>query len=700
MKLFFYPAITLMNRLVYPRKFTLLGLISFIAIAILAGSLFVSLDTVIRTSQRQLESVSLIKPISRAVQLIQQHRGLSAMLLGGKEVVRDRRASKEQEATEAFNALEEKLPADMISTPDWQDIREHWRSLRKEGLNWTVAENFAAHTRLVDQILLFEVVHTQATDVDMFYLVDIAINKLPDVLEHMGRIRAYGAGVLAEKRITEAQKKNIYGMIANLNDALPPLKISFDKAAYHNPTLRSSLSTASGDISNSVAQFVNLVESDILTGRFSTSPEDFIVMATTAIDNSYSQLYESLLPATEVLIRKRIAQAEKVLRISVGIAFLLFLVVVYFSVGIYYAIIDSIQALARSARAFATGDMRERIDLGTHDELKQVGDSFNEMADGFNALLEAHREDEERLRATIETAMDAVVQINAEGTIISWTTQAENIFGWTRSEVIGQALHKTIIPSQYREAHIRGLERFLASGEGNILNSRVELLGLHRDGHEFPIELSVAPIKTAEGYEFSAFIRDITGRKLLEEELKYSEGRFRALMEQSPLSIQIFTPDGRTKSVNRAWENMWGITLEALAQYNVLQDQQLIAKGVMPYIEKAFAGKATEVPTVFYDMDTNKEVAGSQKKYWVRAYIYPLKNAAGDIQEIALIHEDITEQYLAAEQLRIAAATFETQEAILIADADANILRVNHAFEALSGYSEAEIIGQNPRILQ
>ncbi|HEU0219472.1 MAG TPA: EAL domain-containing protein [Gallionella sp.] len=398
MKLFFYPAITLMNRLVYPRKFTLLGLLLFIAMTILAGSLFVSLDTVIRTSQRQLESVSLIKPISRTVQLIQQHRGLSAMLLGGKEVVRERRAANEQKVVEAFKVLEEKLPADMISTPDWQGIRKDWEFLQKEGLNWTVTENFAAHTHLIDQIVFFGAVHSQDAEINLFYLVDIATDKLPDVLEHMGRIRAYGAGVLAEKRVTEAQKKNMYGMIANLNDALPPLKISFDKAAYHNPALRSSISAMSGDIFDSVDQIINLVELDILTGRFSTSPEDFLVMTTTAIDNSYSHMYEKLLPAVEAQIKMHIAQAEKVLRISVGIAFLLFLVVVYFSVGIYYAIIDSIQALVRSARAFATGDMRERIDLGTHDELKQVGDSFNEMANNLSSLLVERKQAEDVIR--------------------------------------------------------------------------------------------------------------------------------------------------------------------------------------------------------------------------------------------------------------------------------------------------------------
>jgi len=395
MRPFFSPAIALMNRLFYPKKFTLLGLMFFIAIAILAGSLFASLNTVIRTSQQQLESIQLIRPISSTIQAIQQHRGYSSMLLGSNEAMRDMRAAKEKKAAEAFDALEERLPPVLRQSEDWRNIRANWEFLRKDGLNWAVAENFAAHTRLIDQLMVFEIAHSQSSEIEMFYLLDISLNKLPDVLEHMGRIRAYATGVLAEKQITEAQKKNLYGMIANLNDALPPLKISFDKATYHNPMLRSSLAAASGDISNSTAQTIHLVESDILTGNLTTTPEDFLTLATTAIDNCYSHMYESLLPATEVLIRKRIAQAENVLHISIGIAFLLFMAVIYFLVGIYYATIGSIQSLARSASAFAGGNVQERVKLDTRDELSRVGDSFNEMADGFSAMLEARKLAEE-----------------------------------------------------------------------------------------------------------------------------------------------------------------------------------------------------------------------------------------------------------------------------------------------------------------
>ena len=277
----------------------------------------------------------------------------------------------------------------------------------------------------------------------MFYLVDIITNRLPDVIEHIGRIRAYGASILSEKQITEAQKRVMYGMLANLHDTLTPLETSFAKAAYHNPALQGSLTTASRVIVDSVREVIALVESDILTGNFTVSPEDFLMVVTTVIDDYYSKLYESLLPSAEKLFNARIAQAENALRASIGVAFLLFLVVVYFSIGSYYAAIDNIQTLARSARAFAGGDMRERVDLDTHDELRQVANSFNEMADGFNTMLEARKRAEELLtresrknETLLRTASDGIHILDLDGYVVQVNDAFCRMLGYTAAELL------------------------------------------------------------------------------------------------------------------------------------------------------------------------------------------------------------------------------------------------------------------------
>jgi len=519
MKLLFYPAIALMNRLGYTKKFALLGLLFLIAIAVLMYSLFVSLDSVIHTSQRQLASISLIEPISRTVRDIQLHRGLSAALFGGNEAVRDNRAAQEKKTVEAFHALEQNLPTEARATEDWHSIRADWQSLQKEGLNRTTAENFAAHTRLIDQLLHFEAGQIRDIEINMFYLVDIITNRLPDVIEHIGRIRAYGASILSEKQITEAQKRVMYGMLANLHDTLTPLETSFDKAAYHNPALRDSLTTASRVIVDSVREVIALVESDILTGNFTVSPEDFLMVVTTVIDDYYSKLYESLLPSAEKLFNVRIAQAENALRASIGIAFLLFLVVVYFSIGSYYAAIDNIQTLARSARAFAGGDMRERVDLGTHDELGQVANSFNEMADGFKAMLEARKRAEESLarenrknETLLRTASDGIHILDLDGYVVQVNDAFCRMLGYTAAELL--AMNAAQWDVQWTAAQIKA--NIAALGNDPVM---LETRHRRHDGSVIDVDVSVAKVDIDGQQLVYCSSRDVSERKRSEEKM-------------------------------------------------------------------------------------------------------------------------------------------------------------------------------------
>jgi PAS domain S-box-containing protein len=133
---------------------------------------------------------------------------------------------------------------------------------------------------------------------------------------------------------------------------------------------------------------------------------------------------------------------------------------------------------------------------------------------------EALRRVEEQARAIVDSALDAVVVMDAEGIITEWNKQAEETFGWTRPEALGRRMSETIIPAQYRLSHERGLEQFFKTGQGPVLNRRIEITAFRRDGTEFPVELSITPQKSDNTWTFSAFIRDITARKQAQEDLR------------------------------------------------------------------------------------------------------------------------------------------------------------------------------------
>jgi diguanylate cyclase (GGDEF)-like protein/PAS domain S-box-containing protein len=159
-----------------------------------------------------------------------------------------------------------------------------------------------------------------------------------------------------------------------------------------------------------------------------------------------------------------------------------------------------------------------------------------------------------RLNSIFDSALDAVVTMDAEGAITDWNPMAETIFGWPKSEAVGRLVADTIIPPRHREPHRLGLARFLETGTGPVLNTRMELEGLHRDGHEFPIELSIGATPSVQGFVFSAFARDISQRRRAEEAVR----RLAATVGASTDAIVSADLNGYIVNWNAGAERMYG----------------------------------------------------------------------------------------------------------------------------------------------
>lgn len=132
----------------------------------------------------------------------------------------------------------------------------------------------------------------------------------------------------------------------------------------------------------------------------------------------------------------------------------------------------------------------------------------------------ALHENEARTRLIIDTALDAVITTDQAGLITEWNMQAEQMFGWSAHEAIGRDLAETIIPPSDRASYREYVRRLLDPGDVSIPNTLVELIGLRRDGREFPVEIAMRPLSMEGSLIFSAFIRDITSRKESERALQ------------------------------------------------------------------------------------------------------------------------------------------------------------------------------------
>jgi PAS domain S-box-containing protein len=177
---------------------------------------------------------------------------------------------------------------------------------------------------------------------------------------------------------------------------------------------------------------------------------------------------------------------------------------------------------------------------------------------------ESLRRAEEKTRSIIDTALDAVITMDAQGTVTSWNRQAEIVFGWSGKEAIGQRMSDMIIPERQRMAHEGGLRHFLATGEGPLLRRRVEVTAVRHGGAEFPVELEIMPMRLGQDWVFSAFIRDITDSRLAQEKLRESELNLRQMTETIPEMLWRATPEGTIDYCNARVLDYTGLSAEAI----------------------------------------------------------------------------------------------------------------------------------------
>jgi PAS domain S-box-containing protein len=128
----------------------------------------------------------------------------------------------------------------------------------------------------------------------------------------------------------------------------------------------------------------------------------------------------------------------------------------------------------------------------------------------------ARQESEARRAAVLETSLDAIITIDHHGNVLDFNPAAERLFGYTRAGVQGRKIAGLIVPARLRDAHHRGMERYLATGEGPVLGKRIEMPALRADGTEFPVELTVTRILLDDPPRFTAYLRDLSERERAE----------------------------------------------------------------------------------------------------------------------------------------------------------------------------------------
>lgn len=188
----------------------------------------------------------------------------------------------------------------------------------------------------------------------------------------------------------------------------------------------------------------------------------------------------------------------------------------------FISIIKNVQEQKEAEASLAElhKDLENRVETRTRD-LQLANEMLSASIAQQLRFEQELRRREAELQMVLQNANDAYVCIDHHGVIRDWNQQAEHTFGWSREEAIGRPLDETIIPASMREAHRRGLARYLATGKHHVLNQHIELTAVRRDGMTLPVEVRISPLFIDGKTIFSAFLHDITERKQAEAIREY-----------------------------------------------------------------------------------------------------------------------------------------------------------------------------------
>ncbi len=258
---------------------------------------------------------------------------------------------------------------------------------------------------------------------------------------------------------------------------------------------------------------------------------------------------------------------------------------------------------------------------------------------------EALRANEEQFRAVAETAPDAIITIDEESTLLFTNQSTQKIFGYTLEELRGQQL-TMLMPEYLRHLHQAGVKRYVETGQRHINWDAVEVPGLHKDGHEVPLEISFSEFVTKGERRFTGIIRDITDRKRAQEALKESERQLRILADAVPQLVWMAEPDGHIFWYNQRWYDYTGTTPEQMEGWGwqSVHDPEILPRVVERWKTTLDTGEPFEMEFPLKGTD------GVFR--WFLTRVNPLHDSQGRIVRWFGTNTDVDEQRRAAEELR------------------------------------------------
>jgi methyl-accepting chemotaxis protein len=372
----------LLNRLKIWQKLALLLVALGTPIALLTYLLAAEKDIAIDFTRKEILGAQYLQPARALLQHLAEHRGMSNAYLNGDASFREKIAAKQNQLADdikAMDAIDAQYGGALNSTSSWQAIKVDWQNLDADVFNLTAPDSFARHTALIEKLLDLTI-HVGSTSnlaldpvMDSYSLMDMVVNRLPLLVEHLGRLRGMASGIVARRQISEDDRIRLAKSLGQIEMMQRGIQSNLDTAFEYNGSLKPVLEARWNALAVPMGAFLAIVEQLVRSEQVEAtlSPSEVFAAGTRVIEAGFG-LYDATTPTLIELLQSRVADLSKEKFTVLGGVLACVALALLLAYGIIRVIVRSLQQAGQVAQDLAAGELDHTIVITGRDEIGQL----------------------------------------------------------------------------------------------------------------------------------------------------------------------------------------------------------------------------------------------------------------------------------------------------------------------------------------
>lgn len=426
MKPLLAPAIRLMNRLTFSKKFLLLFLVIFITVGMLVGNVILKINSELAFVKKEQTGTELLSELYPLIQLTQKHRGLTVNVITGDQSANSDLQEVRKQIDLQLEKVEHQLKnkeniALLHVNEDYEDVIAEWKTTEENTISMSVKDSVTQHNHLIAMMfsMLLDIADetnlTLDSDLVNNHINNLLVNTLPQITEFMGKSRAVGVGVATKQSMTEDERIELIYLMKMMDEYIITAERTYDTAFELQPTLKDEVGPYVSKSISEAKNIVDIINQDLLgVTNITIQPKDYFEKTT----NTINSIYELLAFQTDTLdklLDKKVNSLSNERLILVSVVGIVLLLLIYLLLGFYFGVQNQVTKIQEATKQVAQKDLTKNLTVTSKDEFGQISHSLNSMIFSVREVINSSQQVSQEVASSSQELL-AITEESAQAT--------------------------------------------------------------------------------------------------------------------------------------------------------------------------------------------------------------------------------------------------------------------------------------------